>query len=152
MKKNAEEVPFGLPRVVVTVAYFLIICVTGLAIQAADPLQEMMKLNGAYSHIESEQDRNSVITSVVGFGLSFSVLSGVCVGPVVDFVGAKITALTGLALHALAYIFMFFTDISFLYYVAGICFGVGYQFIQNSHLSAGCLFPNNPNLILTGLA
>lgn len=143
------QIPFGLPRIIVTAAYFAALCVSGMAVQAADPLQEMMKLNGAYSRIENEIERSSVIASIVGFGLSLAVLSGVFVGPVLDLLGAKITALLGLALHSFGYVFMFFTDISLLHYVAGLCFGTGFQFILNSHLSAGCLFPRNANLVLS---
>lgn len=143
------RVPWGLPRVVVTACYFIVLCFTGMAIQAADPLQQLMKMNGAYKHIENDNDRSAAIASVVGFGISFAVLSGIAVGPIFDLLGAKLTALTGLALHSFGYIFMFFTDVSLLYFVSGVCFGAGFQFILNSHLSAGCLFPKNLNMVLS---
>lgn len=118
-EKAQPQTAFGLPRIVVVVTYFIIICFTGMAIQAGDPLQEMMKLNGAYSQIDNEKDRTSAITSTVGFGLSFAVLSGVIVGPTIDLIGAKLTGLLGFSLHALGYVLMFLTDVPILYYVAG---------------------------------
>lgn len=149
MKHSKHEVPFGLPRIVAMSAYFIVICITGMAVQACDPLQEMMKLSGAFSHFQFEADRNAAIASVVGFGISFAVLSGAFVGVTIDIIGAKITALMGLALHALAYTLLFFTELPVMYYISGCLFGLAYQFIKISHLSSATFFPKLSNIIIS---
>lgn len=119
-----------------------------MAVGAADPLQQMMKLNGAYSEIEDEKERMDIISRIVSYGFSWCLLTGVLVSPVMDFLGCKVTALLGLALHTSGYLLLFFVKLPVAYYAAGIVFGFGYQCILNSHMIIGCLFPKTPNLVL----
>lgn len=142
------KTPWNAPRLLIAFFSFVSICVTGLAVGAADPLQQMMKLNGAYSEIEDPQKRMAVISRVVGYGFSWCLLTGVLVGPLLELVGTKITALLGILMHSGGYLCMFFTSSSIAYYVAGFLFGFGFQCILNSHMSTGCLFPKCPNLVL----
>lgn len=119
-----------------------------MAVTAGDPLQQMMKLNGAYAEIEDMQERMSVISRVVGYGFSWCLLTGVLVSPVLELLGTKLTALLGIAMHAGGYLLMFFVPDTAAHYAAGFLFGFAFQCILNSHLSVGCLFPRCPSLVL----
>lgn len=145
---KALDSPTAIPRNVRLACYFFSVCVTGMAVGAADPLQQMMKLNGAYADIEDEHERMCTISKVVSYGFSWCMLTGVFVSPTIDALGSKLTALLGLSLHTLGYVLLFFVNSSLAYYVANVAFGFGYQCILNSHMIVGCLFPKAPNLVL----
>eukprot|EP00914_Ancora_sagittata_P016329 GHVO01032535.1.p1 GENE.GHVO01032535.1~~GHVO01032535.1.p1 ORF type:complete len:610 (+),score=76.92 GHVO01032535.1:345-2174(+) len=140
--------PFNMRPIWLLIIYLTVMSLTGAPVQAGDPMQEMVKLTSALSHLP-DAERDAMIKDIVGFGLSCVVLTGFPVGVLSAAIGPKYTSLSAIVSFALGWTCLFFGNITFIMLVGSALIGYGSQAIRNAHIFVAQYFPGRTAFILS---